>query len=118
VCCNLRHYCEALPLSLHGTDTLEYQLSCSTSKLLFEHLLCRSLQLFMSGKFVDAHGGATTATVNPHTGKPVANVAAAQAADVDAAVCAARQAYDSGPWPRMTGKVHLPPVTLPSAQPA
>ena len=67
------------------------------------------MQLFISGKFVDAHGGATmdNATMKPHaTGKATTTVSAAQSADVDAAVQAARQAFDIGPWPRMTGKVH------------
>lgn len=70
-------------------------------------ILVSALQLFVGNKFVDAHGGATLPTVNPHTGQAVADVAAAQSSDVDAAVAAARQAFDSGPWPRMTSKVRM-----------
>jgi acyl-CoA reductase-like NAD-dependent aldehyde dehydrogenase len=54
-------------------------------------------------------------TINPHTGKAVATVAAAQPADVDAAVLAARRAFETGAWPRMTGGVHLLAVGLPCA---
>lgn len=39
----------------------------------------------------------------PATGLLVAHVDAAQPADVDAAVGAARAAFDTGPWPHMTG---------------
>lgn len=40
--------------------------------------------------------------VSPHTEEVVARVPAAVAADVDAAVAAARRAFDEGPWPRMS----------------
>lgn len=66
---------------------------------------CSCLQLFINNAFVDAHGGATLQTLNPASGQALANVAAAQSQDVEAAVAAARQAFDTGPWPRMTGKV-------------
>jgi acyl-CoA reductase-like NAD-dependent aldehyde dehydrogenase len=38
--------------------------------------------------------------ISPHTEQSIAQVAAATAADVDAAVSAARAAFDSGPWGR------------------
>ena len=39
--------------------------------------------------------------ISPHTETPVAQVAAAGPDDVDAAVEAARAAFDTGPWPRL-----------------
>jgi aldehyde dehydrogenase (NAD+)/phenylacetaldehyde dehydrogenase len=57
-------------------------------------------RLFIDGDFVDAVGGGTFATFNPASGETIADVAAAAAADVDAAVRAARAALD-GPWGRM-----------------
>jgi acyl-CoA reductase-like NAD-dependent aldehyde dehydrogenase len=39
--------------------------------------------------------------ISPSTEAPVAQVAAAGPADVDAAVAAARTAFDDGPWPRL-----------------
>jgi aldehyde dehydrogenase (NAD+) len=41
--------------------------------------------------------------VNPFTEQVIAQVPAAQEADVDRAVQAAREAFDHGPWPEMTG---------------
>ncbi|KXZ48141.1 hypothetical protein GPECTOR_30g237 [Gonium pectorale] len=42
--------------------------------------------------------------VDPRTEEVVLQVAEGDAADVDKAVAAARRAFDSGPWPRMTAK--------------
>jgi acyl-CoA reductase-like NAD-dependent aldehyde dehydrogenase len=39
--------------------------------------------------------------ISPSTEEPVAQVAAAGPGDVDAAVAAAREAFDQGPWPRL-----------------
>ena len=61
-------------------------------------------QLYIGGKFVDAEGGATKPTYNPWNGEPVANIAIADIADVEAAVEAARDAFDHGPWPNMSGE--------------
>lgn len=40
--------------------------------------------------------------ISPHTEQPIAQVTAAEHADVDAAVGAARAAFDTGPWGRTT----------------
>jgi aldehyde dehydrogenase (NAD+) len=57
--------------------------------------------LFVGGEFRPAADGRTFATVNPATEEPLARVAAAGPADVDAAVAAARTAYEQvwGPMP-------------------
>lgn len=57
-------------------------------------------QAFINGRFVDAEGGQTFATVNPATGQKLADVAACQASDVDTAVAAARHAFETGVWSR------------------
>ncbi|MGW0080314.1 aldehyde dehydrogenase [Streptomyces sp. NPDC003393] len=46
-------------------------------------------------------GGSTFSVVSPRDGQPLAEVADAGAAEVDAAVAAARRAFDHGPWPRL-----------------
>ncbi|MFS8199609.1 aldehyde dehydrogenase [Streptomyces sp. CWNU-52B] len=46
-------------------------------------------------------GGATFAAVSPRDGRALAEVADAGPAEVDAAVAAARRAFDHGPWPRL-----------------
>ena len=65
----------------------------------------RAHMFLFSNRFWGAHAGST---LNPYNGDVLADVAAAQSKDVDAAVAAARQAFDAGTWPRMTGKVVLP----------
>ncbi|MER6350892.1 aldehyde dehydrogenase [Streptomyces sp. NPDC001634] len=50
----------------------------------------------------DPGGGATYPVVSPCDGQVLTQVADGGAAEVDAAVAAARRAFDSGPWPRLT----------------
>ena len=59
--------------------------------------------LFIDGAFVPSIDGSTFKTVNPATEEVMADVAQAGPADVDAAVAAARRAYD-GSWSRMPGR--------------
>ncbi|MBN8627422.1 MAG: aldehyde dehydrogenase [Planctomycetes bacterium] len=58
-------------------------------------------QLFIDNKWIDGASGKTWSVVNPATGETLANVALAEAADVDRAVTAARRAFDEGEWRRM-----------------
>ena len=60
-------------------------------------------QLYIGGKFVDAERGATQPTYNPYNGEVIANVPVASVADARAAVAAARDAFDNGPWPKLSG---------------
>ncbi|MFJ5726628.1 aldehyde dehydrogenase [Streptomyces paradoxus] len=46
-------------------------------------------------------GGAVFPVVSPRDGRILADVADGGAAEIDAAVAAARRAFDSGPWPRL-----------------
>ncbi|WP_328442242.1 aldehyde dehydrogenase [Streptomyces sp. NBC_00444] len=46
-------------------------------------------------------GGQSYVAVSPRDGQVLAHVADARTAEVDAAVAAARRAFDSGPWPRL-----------------
>ncbi|WP_335932790.1 aldehyde dehydrogenase [Streptomyces sp. PTD5-9] len=50
----------------------------------------------------EAGGGDTFCVVSPRDGRVLAEVADAGAAEVDAAVAAARRAFDDGPWPRLS----------------
>ena len=59
-------------------------------------------KLFIGGKWVDAASGKTFATVNPATGETITVLADADGHDVDAAVSAARKAFESGPWAEMS----------------
>ncbi|MFM0291672.1 MULTISPECIES: aldehyde dehydrogenase [Paraburkholderia] len=53
---------------------------------------------FIDGEYRDADGGRTFDCLSPIDGKLLAKVADSGAADVDAAVAAARRAFDSGVW--------------------
>ncbi|KAL6882014.1 hypothetical protein ACP4OV_011486 [Aristida adscensionis] len=60
-------------------------------------------KLFINGQFVDAVSGKTFETRDPRSGEVTARIAEGDKADIDLAVKAAREAFDNGPWPRMTG---------------
>ena len=60
-------------------------------------------KMLIGGEWVDSRSHETFESVDPFTGKPWAVVPRADASDVDLAVRAAREAFDSGPWRRMTG---------------
>ncbi len=60
-------------------------------------------QLFINGEWRDAAGGKTLEVVNPATEEVIAEVASAEQSDVDAAVAAARAAFD-GPWGKLSAR--------------
>src|SRR6201989_572352 len=63
----------------------------------------RRYRMLIGGEWVDARSGETFESVDPFTGRVWAEIPRAGAEDVDAAVRAARAAFDDGPWPRMAG---------------
>ena len=60
--------------------------------------------LFINGEWVSATSGSQISVVAPATEEVRIVVAEANAADIDRAVAAARAAFDTGPWPRMSHK--------------
>ena len=60
-------------------------------------------KLLINNEWLDAAGGKTMDVVNPATEEVIAAVASAGKSDVDAAVAAARAAFD-GPWGRMSAR--------------
>lgn len=60
-------------------------------------------RMFIGGEWVPAVSEETLESVDPFTGKAWATVPRASQVDVDAAVRAARTAFDQGPWGKMTG---------------
>lgn len=60
-------------------------------------------QLYIDGQWLAPAKGGSFDTFDPSDETLLARVAAATAEDVDAAVRAARRAFDEGPWPRMSG---------------
>ncbi|MCX6401845.1 MAG: aldehyde dehydrogenase [Propionibacteriales bacterium] len=57
--------------------------------------------LFIGGTWTRPATDAVLEVVSPHSEEVVARVPEGSTADIDAAVAAARKAFDEGPWPRM-----------------
>ena len=68
-------------------------------------------ELFIDGRSQPAATGATFDCISPVDGRTIAQVAAGDAADIDAAVHAGRRAFESGSWSR-TAPRHRKQVLL------
>ena len=62
----------------------------------------RKLDLLIDGEWVKAQSEQTFQTYNPATGDLLAECAQGDEVDIDIAVRAARRAFESGPWSRLT----------------
>ena len=58
--------------------------------------------MWIGGAEVDAASGRTIDVLNPATGGTIATVPAGEAEDIDRAAKAAQDAFDNGPWPRLS----------------
>jgi (Z)-2-((N-methylformamido)methylene)-5-hydroxybutyrolactone dehydrogenase len=63
----------------------------------------REHEMLIGGEWVGARSEGTFESTNPYTGRVWATAPEAGEEDVDRAVAAAREAFDEGPWGRMTG---------------
>ena len=59
-------------------------------------------QMLINGRWVDSASGKTFPTYNPATGEVLAKIAEGDREDIDRAVKAARNAFESGPWSQLT----------------
>src|SRR5215212_8185183 len=57
---------------------------------------------FIDGDWRTAQGTGVLDVISPRSEERIGRVPAAARADIDAAVAAARNAFDSGPWPRLS----------------
>jgi betaine-aldehyde dehydrogenase len=57
---------------------------------------------FIAGKWLTARGAQTIEVISPSTEQVVGRVPVAIPEEIDAAVDAAREAFDMGPWPRLS----------------
>ncbi len=64
----------------------------------------REGRLYIGGEWRDAASGRTFESINPATGEPLTRVAEGDEADVDAAVRAARQAFEDSDWTKTDGR--------------
>lgn len=63
--------------------------------------LKRAPRLLIGGEWVDSKSGQRIPVIDPATGKQISSLIDADQQDVDRAVKAARQAFESGPWADM-----------------
>ena len=61
-------------------------------------------QLYINGAWVEPAKGGSLPVIDPATEQVFHHIPAATAEDAEAAVQAARAAFDHGPWPRLNGK--------------
>lgn len=87
-------------LTQPGEFTLEYASSPESTAIVS---LRETYGLFIGGEWVEPRSGNHFPTINPATEEQLATVAEAGAEDVDLAVAAARQAWESG-WRDLSGK--------------
>jgi aldehyde dehydrogenase (NAD+) len=59
-------------------------------------------RFFIGGGWVTPAGNGTIDVISPHTEEVVGRVPDGTPADIDRAVTAARDAFDNGPWPRLS----------------
>jgi phenylacetaldehyde dehydrogenase len=64
--------------------------------------IAKPRKMLIGGQWVNAASGKTFPTYNPATGEILSQIAEGDRQDIDAAVQAARKAFETGPWPRMT----------------
>ncbi|SCY10084.1 betaine-aldehyde dehydrogenase [Desulfoluna spongiiphila] len=60
-------------------------------------------KMFINGEWVDSLSGRTRKIINPYNSEGIAVVAEGNASDSKKAIAAARQAFDFGVWPTLTG---------------
>jgi aldehyde dehydrogenase (NAD+) len=58
----------------------------------------KATRLLINNQWIDSKSGKTFPTINPATGEEICQVSEADSADVNAAVAAARKAFDEGKW--------------------
>src|SRR3989441_2375984 len=64
--------------------------------------ISKNRKMLINGQWVEAASGKTFPTYNPATGEVLAHVAEGDREDIERAVKAARAAFDTGPWSKMT----------------
>uniref|UniRef100_A0A8C3YUC7 10-formyltetrahydrofolate dehydrogenase n=1 Tax=Catagonus wagneri TaxID=51154 RepID=A0A8C3YUC7_9CETA len=89
---------------LRGEDQEEELVVDYVSKEVNEMTVKMPYQCFINGQFTDADDGKTYDTINPTDGSIICKVSYASLVDVDKAVAAAKDAFESGEWGRMNAR--------------
>ena len=80
------------------TETVKQRTASKT----VSHFLSVPRQMLIGGKWVNAESGKCFDVLNPATAERLATVAEGDQHDINLAVRAARKAFETGPWSRMT----------------
>ncbi len=67
-----------------------------------EALNNKTVHHFIGGQFESSASGDTFDDINPATGEVIAQISSGGVTEIDMAVSAAKEAFDRGPWPRMS----------------
>ena len=77
-------------------------MTLSSTLLTSAYCIRHPARMFIGGQWRHASGQSEHVIISPANGNRLGSVPLADGADVEAAVAAARSAFDHGPWPRMT----------------
>lgn len=100
----LDEFCTTVILKLRGSsapteieyDGVELDVNGMTVKV--------ACQLFINGKFVNSTDGQTLTSINPSDESVICKVQCASAKDVDKAVAAAKKAFETGEWSKISAR--------------
>src|SRR5580704_9605727 len=67
-----------------------------------QEFMAKEHAMFIDGKWVPAQSGKTIPVEDPATEETIAHVPSGDKADIDLAVAAARRAFETGPWSRIS----------------
>ncbi|PON61095.1 Succinylglutamate-semialdehyde dehydrogenase [Parasponia andersonii] len=95
----------SLGSSVSGNSITRFSTAAAAEELITPPVEITYTKNIINGHFVDAASGKTFPTYDPRTGEVLAHVAEGDAEDINRAVAAAREAFDEGPWPKMSAYV-------------
>src|SRR5450631_2748920 len=94
-----RGSCYAKHIKLQGEQSMTTQATPDIKSIFLQQ---QPVKMLIGGQWVEAASGKTFETMNPSTGEVLAQVTEGDSEDVNRAVAAARKAFESGPWPKLT----------------
>lgn len=97
-------FCLNVVLKSRGANTLP-EISYKAVELNVNKMTIKfPCQLFINGEFMDAEDGKTLPTINPASEEVICNVSCGSKNDVDKAVFAAKKAFESGDWSKISAR--------------
>jgi phenylacetaldehyde dehydrogenase len=90
------------PLVFAGKEKIMASPATATMEPGVSRFVAAKHRMLINGKWVEAASGKTFPTYNPATGEVLSNIAEGDVEDVNHAVAAARAAFESGPWAKIS----------------